>query len=331
MSMKRAKIIGTGIFVPERVLTNDELSRMIGENINDFVLNILGISERHVLSSQESTADIATEAAKHALKNANLSAEQIDLIILATDTPEYISPATSVIVQHRLGASHAGTFDVNCACASFVTALDIACKYIAADEKYRNVLVIGAYAMTKFLDWKEKKTATIFADGAGAIVLQATDEDVGLLASRLIANGFYHDFLGIFAGGTKYPIDEKELAEGYRTKVRFAKKYPPEVNINGWQEIVAEVLNEAKLTKESIDLFLWTQVNFSTIKTVMSEMGLPFEKTHTVMHKWGYTGSACIPMALHDAVEVGKLSRGDNVIMCASGGGLNMAAVVFRF
>lgn len=329
--MRRAKIIGTGISVPERVLTNDDLSRMLGEDINDFVLNTLGISERHVLSSQESTADIATEAAKRALENAGISADQIDLIILATDTPEYISPATSVVVQHRLGASRAGTFDINCACAGFVTALDVACKYIAADEKYRNVLVIGAYAMTKFLDWKEKKTATIFADGAGAVVLQASHEDVGLLASRLRADGFYHDFLGIFAGGTKYPIDEKELAEGYRTKVRFAKKYPPEVNINGWQEIVAEVLNEAGLAKESVNLFLWTQVNLSTIKTVMNEMGLPFEKTHTIMHKWGYTGSACIPMALHDAIEAGKLSRGDNIVMCASGGGLNMAAVVFRF
>ncbi|MCS6873294.1 MAG: ketoacyl-ACP synthase III [Pyrinomonadaceae bacterium] len=329
--MKRAKLIGTGIAVPERVLTNDELSRILGEDINDFVLNTLGISERRILNENESVSDIASEASKNALENAGLDATELDLIILATDTPEYISPATSVVVQHRIGAVNAGTFDVNCACAGFVTAFDMACKYIAADSKYRNVLVIGAYAMSKFVDWKEKKTATIFADGAGAVILQAAEEDVGLLASRLRADGSYHDFLGVFAGGTKYPIDEKELREGYRTKVRFAKKYPPEVNIVGWQEIVAEVLNDACLTKDMIKLFLWTQVNLSTIKTVMSEMNLPMERTHTVMQKWGYTGSACIPMALHDAIQAGKIVRGDNILMCASGGGLNMAAVVFRF
>jgi len=331
MNMRNAKIIGTGISVPEKVLTNADLSRILGEDIDDFVFNTLGIAERHILAENESTADIATDAAKNAIENSKLSAEEIDLIILATDTPEYISPATSVVVQHRLGAINAGTFDINCACAGFVTAFDVACKYIMADKKYQNILVIGAYAMSKFLDWREKKTATIFADGAGAVVLKATDEDVGLLASKLHANGVYHDFLGIFAGGTKYPIDEKELADGYRTKVRFAKKYPPEVNIDGWQRIVSEVLEEANLSKDEIQLFLWTQVNLSTIKTVMSQMGIPFEKTHTIMEKWGYTGSACIPMALHDAIHVGKLSPGDKVIMCASGGGLNMACALFKF
>ncbi|GIU82304.1 MAG: ketoacyl-ACP synthase III [Acidobacteria bacterium] len=329
--MVNAKIIGTGISVPKKVLKNEDLSLMLGEDIDDFVSNTLGIRERHVLSENESTADIASEAAQNALKNASIKAEEVDLIILATDTPEYISPATSVVVQHRIGAKNAGTFDINCACAGFVTALDAACKYIAADKSYRNVLVIGAYAMTKFLDWKEKKTATIFADGAGAILLQATKENAGLLASKLEADGSYHDFLGIFAGGTKYPIDEKELAEGYRTKVRFAKKYPPEVNIEGWQRIVKQVLQRANLSLDDIKLFLWTQVNLSTIKIVMNELGLPFERTHTIMHKWGYTGSACIPMALHDAIAEGKLNRGDNFVMCASGGGLNMAAVAFRF
>jgi len=329
--MRNAKIIGTGISVPQKVIKNEDLSLMLGEDINDFVSNTLGILERHVLSDDESTADIATEASKNALNNAGLKAEDLDLIILATDTPEYISPATSVIVQHRIGAKNAGTFDINCACAGFVTALDVACKYIKADENYRNVLVIGAYAMTKFLDWTEKKTATIFADGAGAVLLQATNENVGLISSKLEADGSYHDFLGIFAGGTRYPIDQKILAEGYLTKVRFAKKYPPEVNIEGWQKILKQVLNKAELSLDDVKLFLWTQVNISTIKTVMSQLGLPLERTHTIMHKWGYTGSACIPMALHDAIEEGKLNRGDNFAMCASGGGLNMAAVLFRF
>jgi 3-oxoacyl-[acyl-carrier-protein] synthase-3 len=330
--MRNAKIIGTGISVPEKVLNNKDLSEMLGEDITEFVSQNLGIEERRVLAEDESAADIATRAAENALKNAGISAEDLDLIILATDTPEYISPATSVVVQHRIGAKRAGTFDTNCACAGFVTALDTATKYIIADENYKNVLVIGVYAMTKFLDWTEKKTATIFADGAGTIVLQADESgESGVLASKLEAMGEYNDFLGIFAGGSKYPINAAELENGYRNKVRFAKRTPPEINFEGWQRIVKELLNRARLTLEDVDLFLWTQVNLSTIKEVMKALDQSMEKTHTIMQKWGYTGSACIPMVLHDAIEHGKLKRGDIIVFCASGGGINMAAMVFRY
>jgi 3-oxoacyl-[acyl-carrier-protein] synthase III len=330
--MRNGKIVGTGVAVPEKVLTNDDLSRMLGEDINDFVVNNLGIVERHVLAEDESAADIATEAAEKALKDSGISAEEIDLIVLATDTPEYLSPGTSVVVQHRIGAKNAGTFDVNCACAGFVTAFDTAFKYIISDKNYKNILVIGVYAMTKFLDWTEKKTATIFADGAGAVVLQATEkENTGWLASKLEAKGEYHDFLGIFAGGSKYPINAEELASGYRNKVRFAKRTPPEINLEGWQKIVKEVLERADLTLDEVNLFLWTQVNLSTIHEVMAALNQSFEKTHTIMQKWGYTGSACIPMVLDDAIRAEKLKRGDVVVLCASGGGINMAAMVFRY
>src|ERR687884_1368159 len=174
--MTYARIIGTGSYVPEKVLTNADLSRMLGEEVDEFVSQVLGIRERHVCAEDESTADLATEAARRALHSAGVAAEELDLIVLATDTPEYLSPATSVVVQHRLGAKNAGTFDLNCACAGFVTAIDTASKYIIADSSYSNVLVIGAYAMSKYLDWSEKKTATIFADGAGAVVLQASED-----------------------------------------------------------------------------------------------------------------------------------------------------------
>ena len=330
--MRNARIIGTGISVPDKVLTNDDLSRMLGEDITDFVVNNLGIETRHVLAEDESAADIATRAAENALKDAGISAEDLDLIVLATDTPEYLSPGTSVVVQHRLGAKRAGTFDVNAACAGFVTALDTAFKFIIADAQYKNVLVIGCYAMTKFLDWTEKKTATIFADGAGAIVLRADESgESGILTSKLEAMGEYHDFLGIFAGGSKTPITTEVLENGYYNKVRFAKRTPPEINFEGWQRIVKELLARENLTLDDIDLYLFTQVNLSTIREVMKALGQPFEKTHTIMQKWGYTGSACIPMALHDALSNGKLKRGDLVVLCASGGGINMAAMIFRY
>jgi 3-oxoacyl-[acyl-carrier-protein] synthase-3 len=236
-----------------------------------------------------------------------------------------------VVVQYRLGAKHAGTFDINCACAGFVTALDVASKYIMADPSYRTILVIGAYAMSKYVDWTEKKTATIFADGAGAVVVQASAEGPGFITSNLQADGQYHDYLGILAGGTHMPITKDVLREGKYNKVRFIQKYPPEINIERWPLLVNEVLRKARLTLDDVTLFLFTQVNLSAIKEVMQRLELPMERTHTIMHKWGYTGSACIPMALDDAVKQGRLKPGDIVVMCASGGGLNMACAVFRW
>lgn len=329
--MRYARIVGTGSYVPEKVLTNDDLSRMLGEDINEFVSQNLGINERHICAEDESTADLATRAARKALEAAGVKAEELDLIVLATDTPEYLSPATSVVVQYRLGARKAGTFDLNCACAGFVTALDTASKYIIADDSYQNILVIGAYAMSKYVDWTDKKTCTIFADGAGALVLQASSEGPGFLASKLVAEGSFHDHMGIYAGGTRMPITEEVLREGVWAKLRFAKKYPAEVNNEGWPAIVRDVLAKSGLTLSDVPLFLFTQVNLSTIKEVISRLELPMSRTHTVMGKWGYTGSACIPMVLDDAVRAGKLKRGDNLVMCASGGGLNMACVAFRW
>ena len=329
--MAFANIVSTGVYVPEKIVTNDDLSRILGEDINEFVTQVLGIRERHVCAENESTADLATHASRQALEAARLDPTELDLIILATDTPEQLSPATSVVVQHRLGAVNAGTFDVNSACAGFVTALDTASKFVIADPAYRNVLVVGAYAMSKYLDLHDKKTATIFADGAGAVVLQARDDGPGFLAGKLRADGSFHDHMGIYAGGTHLPISHSVIEEGIWNKVRFAKKYPAEVNTEGWPAIVREVLAKASLTVEDVKLFLFTQVNLSTIKEVMGKFELPMERTHTIMDKWGYTGSACIPMVLHDAVNKGKLNPGDNVVMCASGGGLNMACVAFRW
>jgi 3-oxoacyl-[acyl-carrier-protein] synthase-3 len=185
--------------------------------------------------------------------------------------------------------------------------------------------------MSKYIDWTEKKTATIFADGAGAVVLQASTDGPGFLASMLKADGQYHDYLGILAGGARRPITEEVLREGRYNKVRFIRKYPPEINIEGWPVIVQGVLKKADLTLSDVSLFVFTQVNLSAITEVMSRLELPMSRTHTIMQKWGYTGSACIPMALDDAVECARLKPGDIVVMCASGGGMNMACAAFRW
>ena len=327
---RHAVITGTGAYVPPRGGTNAELSAQLGVDIDDFVRNTLGIAERHWCGPDESTADLAVEAARRALDAAGRTAAEIDLVIVATDTPEYVSPPTSSVVQGRLGATNAGTFDVNAGCAGFVTALDVAWKYVRADERYERVLVVGAYAMSKFVDYADKKTATIFADGAGAVVVEASDAP-GVLASELYADGTLAPGMGVFAGGTAEPITEAVLRDGYRNRLRFVQKYPASVNEQGWPAIARSVLGRAGAEVEDVALWLWTPVNRSTIETVMCTLDVPMSRAHTIMHKWGYTGSACLPMALDDARRAGKLHDGDLVVLTGSGAGLSMGCVALRW
>ena len=329
--MRHATITGTGSFVPARVLANAELSAMLGEDVDDFVRNTLGIRERHWCAEGESAADLAEEAARAALASAGLAPEDVDLLIVSTDTPEYVSPATSSVLHGRLGLpGRTGTFDVNSACAGFATALDVAWKYVRADERYERVLVVAVYAMSKFLDLKDKKTATIFADGAGAVVVELAAKP-GLLASELYADGSLAPGMGVFAGGTAEPVTEAVLRDGYRNRLRFVTRYPKEVNEEGWPRIARSVLARVGASVDDVDLWLWTQVNRSTIEVVMDRLDQPMSKAHTVMDKWGYTGSACLPMALDDAVKSGRLHGGELVLMTGSGAGLSMGCVALRW
>ncbi|HVF40960.1 MAG TPA: ketoacyl-ACP synthase III [Gemmatimonadaceae bacterium] len=331
MTARYATITGTGSYAPERIVTNAELSERLGEDIDPFVSGVLGIRERRFCAPNESTADLAEAAGRRAMENAGVTPNDIDLLIVSTDTPEYISPATASAVHGRLGLPlRTGAFDVNAGCAGFVTALDTAWKYIASDERYERVLVVGAYAMSKFLDPADKKTSTIFADGAGAVVLELATER-GILASELYSDGSLASGMGVFAGGTAEPITAEVLANGYRNRLRFVQKYPASVNEEGWPRIARAVLDRIGQKVEDVDLWLWTQVNLSTIRVVMHTLGEPMTKAHTVMGKWGYTGSACLPMALDDAVENGMLKPGDLVVLTASGAGLAMGCVALEW
>lgn len=322
-----ARIAGTGHYAPDKVMTNADFIPLLGQDVEEFVGGVLNIHERRVCAEDQSTADLSVQAAQRALEAADMSANDLDLIIIGTDTPETISPATASKVQHLLGAGKAGTFDVNCACAGFVTGLDIGAKYIAGDEHYRNVLVVGAYAMTKFLDFSDLYTATIFADGAGAVVLQATDKP-GFLGARLKADGRYHDYMGIYAGGTYHPITRERLEAGEHY-VRFVKKFPEDLNSGNWPLLAREVVEQAGHQIADIDFIIFTQININTIREVMATLDLPLEKTHWVMDHYGYTGSACIPMVLDEVVRMGRIKPGDLVVMVASGGGYAMAAAAF--
>jgi 3-oxoacyl-[acyl-carrier-protein] synthase-3 len=326
-----AQIASTGRYIPARVVTNRELNDMLGEDVDAWLIENVGIRERHVMAEDETTSDLIAAAARPALVRAGIAASDLDLIITATDTPDYISPATAAVVQAKLGARNAGGYDVNCACAAWVTALDMAARYIATDERYRNILVAGGYGMTRFLDWTDKYTGTLFADGAAVAIVRA-GEAPGFLSGRLMGRGEYHDALGIYTGGAVRPATPQTVAELGKPRVQFVKKFPKTFNSDNWPPLVRAVVAQAGLTLRDIAFYVFTQLNLRTIEFVMENLGQPMSKTHYIMDKWGYLGSACIPAALDDALEQGKgPHRGDNVVFCATGGGLAMAASVWRW
>ena len=327
--MINARIIGTGRYVPKRMLTNEEIEELLGQPLKPSIEHKLGIKQRYITDDNESTVDLATNAGLKALQSARISPAELDLVIVATDTPEYISPASSSVVQGRLQAVNAGTFDINASCSGFVAGLDIASRMIASGS-YKRILLIGVYNMTKFVDKTDPNVFPIFADGAGAVILAATDEDRGFQAGKMIADGTQYDLLGIYAGGTKNPMTEERLANKEHL-LQFLKPLPPDRNIKLWPPLIKEVLDKVGLQYPDIDHIIFTQINKWVIEEVMKIIDLPMEKTTTIMDRYGYTGSACVPMALDVALEEGKIKAGDTVVFVASGVGFNVAATVFKW
>jgi len=329
--MRHAQILSTGSYVPERVVTNAEIDEILGENTSDWLIENVGIRERRWMTPDQTTSDLVVEASRRALERAGIRPEDLDLIILSTDTPDYLSPGTSVVVQYKLGAVNAGCWDVNSACAGWVTALDQGARYIMTEPSIRYVLVAGGYGMSRFLDLKDKRTANLFADGAGAVVLGAGSEP-GFLASQFLARGEYHDALGIYTGGAFRPCTPENLETYGPPRVQFVKKFPKTFNTEYWPRLIQAALDKAGLTVNDVSLFLFTQLNLRTIELMMQILGQPMEKTHWIMDKWGYTGSPCVAMALDDAIAHGRGPRpGDIIVFCASGGGISMAASVWRW
>ena len=325
-----ARILSTGRYVPPVRLTNADVEARLGEPVDAWLRENVGIEARHHMAPDESTSDLAVAAARQALERAGVAPAEVDLLVVATDTPDQPSPATASVVQAKLGATSAGVFDLNAACAGWVTALDMASKAVASDAGYRHVLVVGAYGMSRFLDWSDKRTCTLFADGAGAVLLGAGDTP-GFLGGRLASAGEYHDALGIYSGGTRRPATAEEVAAHGPPAVRFVRKFPATFNVERWPGLIHALLTPHGLGLDDMRLFVFTQLNLRTIEATMAALGQPMERAPYVMDKWGYTGSACIPMTLDDAVEKGRLAPGDHVVLCASGGGLAMAAALYRW
>jgi len=324
-----ASLVATGLYLPEREISNDLLRERFPEppDLIDKFEASTGIRRRFWAPEDWASSDLAVRAARQALENAGRTPEEVDLIILGTDSPDYLTPATSVVVQQKLGAKNAGTFDVGCACASFPTGFAAAAGLIAANPGLRTVVVIGVYLMHK-LAAENDPMLFFYGDGAGAAVLSAADEP-GFLNAAFQADGAYAGHWGIYAGGTAEPASAEAVAAG-RTQVRMIERYPPEINHEGWPRLVRRLAREGGFALGEIDFLIFTQVRKPSIELVMEDLGLPLERTHTVMEEWGYTGSACVPMALHDAREKGKIKPGDRVVLVGSGVGYNQAAVAFR-
>lgn len=326
-----AQILSTGSYVPDRIVTNAEMDQLLGESTSDWLVANVGIRERRWMSADQTTSDLIVEASKKALDKAGVTPEQLNLIIVSTDTPDFLSPGTSVVVQYKLGAVNAGTYDVNSACAGWVTALDQGARYIATDDTMNYILVAGGYGMSRFLDLTDKKTANLFADGAGAAVL-GVGTSPGFLASNFLAKGEFYDALGIYGGGTALPSTPENVAAYGPPKVEFVKKFPRTFNTEYWPKLMQGALDKAGLSMDEIDHFLFTQLNLRTIEAMMELLRQPLQKAHWVMDKWGYTGSPCVIMALDDAIENGRGPKpGEKVLFCASGGGISMAASVWQW
>ncbi|MBI4913348.1 MAG: ketoacyl-ACP synthase III [Acidobacteria bacterium] len=325
---RHAVVASTGSYLPDIRVSNDLLRERFA-HLPDFVDRMeasTGIRCRWHAPEEWATSDLALPAARQALERAGIGPEDLDLIILGTDSPDYITPATSVVLQHKLGAVNAGTFDIGCACASFPTAAATAAGWIATNPGIRRVLVVGVYLMHKLADPGDPMTF-FYGDGAGAAVLTASDRP-GFLGAAAQAGGAFHKHWGIYSGGTFEPATVDSVQAG-RTLVKMLERYPPEINHEGWPRLVRKLADGCGFGLGDIDFILFTQVRKPSIELVMADLGLPMEKTHTVMEDWGYTGSACIPMALDDALGKGRIRPGDRVVLVGSGVGYNQAACAF--
>lgn len=303
-----ARITGTGRYLPEVEVSNDVLRERFA-HVPGFVDKMeasSGIRTRWMARDDQATSDLAVEAARRALARAGKSPEDVDLLILGTDSPDYITPATSVVAQHKLGAKNAGTFDVGCACASFPTGLAAGAGIMATNPSIRTVLVIGAYMMQRLADHADP-TVFFYGDGAGAAVLEA-DNAPGYSGTALIADGAYHRHWLIASGGTAEPASVESVEAG-RTKVKLMERYPPEINHEGWPRVVRQLAAGSGFAVSDIDFIIFTQVRKPSIELVMDDLGLPMDRTFMNMDRCGYTGSACIPIALDEALEQGKIDR----------------------
>lgn len=329
--MRSARIVGTGMSVPDRVVPNQWFNDRLGEDVDTWLQEVLTIKERRWMSEGEKLSDFCVEAAYKAMEMAEVVAKDIDLVIISTDTPEFISPSTASVVCDKMQLVNATSFDLNTACAGFVVASETAANFIKADPRYKTALVIGAYGMSRFLNLDDKKTVTLFADGASAAIIKAEEAEKPYhLSSDSRTKGEYHDYMGIYEGGSAKPVTQKSI-DMHTHKLVFAKKFPKELNPLMWTDMIKTVAKRGGFDISAIKRAYMTQININQIHETLDNLALPRETAPTIMSTYGYTGSAAIGMALDISVRRGDLKKGDIFVMMGSGGGLTFACNAFRW
>lgn len=330
--MLSIKILSTGLYVPGEPIGNEELKKLAGIDFDSSKIEEkIGIKQRHIAhfrGLKETTADFVTKAAENALANAGISADELGLIIVATDTPEYITPATAIIQQGRLqkGEKWSMSFDVSASCASFTMAFDTASRILATNPKIKYTLITGVYNMPAFIRPGDKFAYPIFADGAASFILTKDENNASsYIGNQMLTDGTQFDFIGIYAGGSKMPVT-KEILNEEKNGLLSLQPMPGDRNVRLWPMIVEKLLNEYNEKADDIDHYIFTQINRSVILKVMDAINQPAEKAIMVMDKYGYTGSGCVPMAFHEGVKSGKIKRGDKVLFVASGAGLSVGS-----
>lgn len=325
--MRRVGIIGLGAYLPKKVLTNLDLEKMVNTS-DEWIKTRTGISERRIADDNEITSDLAAKAAREALKEANLAPEKVELIILATITPDMLFPATSCFVQTKIGAVNAACFDISAACSGFIHGLTIARQFIATGA-YSNALVIGVELLSRFVDWKDRSTCVLFGDGAGAAVL-AKVKAGGIISTYIGSDGDKSDLLKFPAGGSLMPASHKTVDD----RMHYLKMQGNEVfkyAVRVMRDASQKVLDKAGLTFNDVDCAIPHQANIRIIEAVAERVGLPMSKVFVNVDKYGNMSAASAVVALYEAAKEGRVKKGDTVLMVAFGSGFVWGSCVIEW
>lgn len=326
--MRRARVVGTGSYVPEKVLSNSDIEKFL-DTTDEWIASRTGIRERRIAAEGEFTSDLATRAAQRALDMAGMRGEDLDLVVVGTITGDFPWPATACLVQNNLGAKGAAAFDVSAACSGFIYALDTAVRRIESGVS-RRALVIGAEILSRVVDWEDRNTCILFGDGAGAVVLEAQEGDHGVMTTHLHADGSCWELLYQPGFGSRYPASEA----GIRERLPFLKMQGNEVfkiAVRSLSEVALEALEANGLVASDVNLFIPHQANRRILEATAKRLGLTDEQVYANVERFGNTSGASIPIALDEANRAGRIKAGDIVLLDAFGGGFTWASALLRW
>lgn len=326
--MIRAKIAGIGHCIPEKVYDNAYMESIV-DTSDEWIMQRTGVKERHISEDNDYTTDLATRAAKEAIADAGVTAEDIQLIILATVTPDYFTPSGACVIQRNIGAHNAAAFDINAACSGFVTALTIAKQFIE-NGTYRNILIIGADVLSKATDYKDRGTCILFGDAAGAAVVSATETEAGVMSTWIGADGEGCGSITSLAFREDAEETEKRVSQRKET-IWMAGSAVMKFAVKIMAEAANKVVESAGLTWDDIDLLVPHQANIRIVDGAAKRLGIDHDKVYINIEKYGNTSGACIPVALWEAKQAGRLKKGDKIVLVAMGGGLTWGAVTLEW